>query len=274
MTRDAPDALHAAVWDALKARADAPPARPRAALWLAAAQIGSIEPALAAAMRAAALPIAAGASGWRIAAEPDADAALARIAHWLHREGLGSTWRDELLAVTDTLGASRGRIERAAVRPLGIATRALHLVGLAPTGGVWVQQRAFDKATDPGLWDTLMGGLQSADESDAQTLERETWEEAGLRIADLHDMRAAGRVVVRRPVADGYMVEHIEVFVAIVPDALTPLNQDGEVARFECLARPALRARIEGGEFTLEAALILAEALVRPGAATRPTRSR
>ncbi|MES2100742.1 MAG: NUDIX domain-containing protein [Pseudomonadota bacterium] len=271
---DAPDALNAAVWQALKARADAPPARPRDALWLAAAQIGSIEPALAIAMQAATLPIVADAAGWRIAAEPDADAALARIARWLQREGLGSTWRDELLVVTDTAGTARARIERAAVRPLGIATRAVHLVGLAPGGGVWVQQRAFDKATDPGLWDTLMGGLQAAGESDAQTLERETWEEAGLRVADLCDLRSVGRVVVRRPVTDGYMVEYIEVVVAIVPDGLTPTNQDGEVARFECLARPALRARIERGEFTLEAALILAEVLVRPAAATRPTPSR
>lgn len=274
MTRDAPDALDAAAWQALKARADAPPARLRDALWLADAQIGSIEPALAAAMRAAALPITADAAGWRIAAAPDADAALARIAHWLQREGLGSTWRDELLAVTDPAGTSCARIERAAVRPLGIATRAVHLVGFAPGGGVWVQQRAFDKATDPGLWDTLMGGLQAAGESDAQTLARETLEEAGLRIADLGDLRGAGRVVVRRPVADGYMVEHIEVFAAVVSDGLTPINRDGEVARFECLARPALRARIERGEFTLEAALILAEALIRPAAATRPTPSR
>ena len=238
---------------------DAPPVSPRDPLWLADAQIGSIEPALARRMVAAELPIESMASGWRIVDERDADAALARIAQWLAREGLGSTWRDELLAVTDTAGTTRARIERAAVRPLGIATRAVHLIGLTARGSVWVQQRAFDKATDPGQWDTLMGGLQSADESDAQTLERETWEEAGLRIADLRDLHAAGRITVRRPVADGYMVERIEIFAATVPDGITPTNQDGEVARFECLGRPALRARIESGEFTAEAALILAE---------------
>jgi len=42
------------------------------------------------------------------------------------------------------------------VRTLGIATQAVHLVGTTPGGSVWVQQRAFDKAVDPGLWDTLM----------------------------------------------------------------------------------------------------------------------
>jgi 8-oxo-dGTP pyrophosphatase MutT (NUDIX family) len=253
--------LAPAVWQALKAQADMPPLRARDALRLAAAQVGSIEPALARRMADAGLPIVAEASGWRVVAGPDADAALAGIAQWLHREGLASRWRDELLAVADADGTPRARIERAAVRPLGIATRAVHLVGLAPRGGVWVQQRAFDKSTDPGRWDTLMGGLQSADESDAQTLERETWEEAGLRLADLSDLRAAGPVDVRRPVAEGYMVEHIEVYTATLAEGLVPTNRDGEVERFECLGEAALRERIERGAFTLEAALILTVAL-------------
>ena len=263
MTGAARERLDPVVWQALKARASAPPAHPRAPLWLAQAQIGSIEPGLARSMAATTLPIAATAAGWRVAADPavdrDPDAALARIAQWLHREGFGSAWRDELLAVTDAAGTPRARIERAAVRPLGIATRAVHLVGRTAAGGVWVQQRAFDKATDPGLWDTLMGGLQAAGESDAQTLVRETWEEAGLRIAELRELRAAGRVLVRRPVADGYMIEHIEVFAATLPEGLMPCNRDGEVARFECLDRAALHARIEQGRFTLEAALILCD---------------
>ena len=257
------DALDAEVWLALKARADAPPARRRDALFLDEVEVGSVEQGLAGRMVAASLPIAASAAGWRIAAAAgtDADSALSRIARWLSREGLGSKWRDELLAVTDAAGRPHGRIERSAVRALGIATRAVHLVGFAPGGGVWLQQRAFDKATDPGLWDTLVGGLQSAGESDAQTLERETWEEAGLRIADLQGLRATGNWVVRRPVAEGYLVEHIEVFSATLGAACAPNNWDGEVAGFECLDAPAVLRRIERGGFTLEAALILAEAL-------------
>ena len=68
------------------------------------------------------------------------------------------------------------------MRPLGITTHAVHLVGWTPDGAVWVQQRAHDKATDPGLWDTTMGGLVTAGESIAATLMRETEEEAGLAV--------------------------------------------------------------------------------------------
>ena len=246
----------------LRARADRPPVQVRAELRIEghASAVGSIEPALAQRMAAAGLDLRAIAGHWCVAGAP-LNAAFERMAVWLREQGLGSAWRDELLSVCDAQGAPLAVIERAAVRPLGIATQAVHLVGWAEEGGVWVQQRAFDKATDPGQWDTLMGGLVSAGEGLVATLARETWEEAGLRIAALRDVAAGGRITVRRPVADGYMVEHIHVFEALVPAGLVPLNQDGEVAAFGRLNLDALEQRLRAGLFTLEAALILAGAL-------------
>lgn len=196
--------------------------------------------------------------GWRLPAGVEPDPALATIARWLRSNGLGGRWRDELLQVDDMHGVTVASIERAAVRPLGIATHAVHLVGHRADGTVWVQQRALDKATDPGLWDTLMGGLVAAGESIVGTLERETWEEAGLRIEALEATRPFGRLSVRRPVGDGYMVEHIAMFEARVPETLVPQNQDGEVAQFARLTLDDLREGLNADQFTLEAALILA----------------
>jgi 8-oxo-dGTP pyrophosphatase MutT (NUDIX family) len=246
---------------AARAAADSPPALPRAPLWLGADVVGSIEPAIAARLADAGLPLASTDDGWRIAAPPDAS--LAAIARWLHEHGLSAPWRDERLSVDAVHGKALAAVERAVVRVLGITTRAVHLVGFAPDGRVWVQQRAFDKAVDPGRWDTLMGGQVSAGESVEDTLERETQEEAGLAIADLIDVRRTDRITVRRPVAEGYVVEHIEVFEATVPAALTPANRDGEVARFECLAAAQLHEQLAGGAFTLEATLILDRSLAR-----------
>lgn len=247
-----------------QARADQAPSLPREDLLVAAghAPIGSIEPALALRMVEADLPIERSATGWHITGA-SLNPTFARIAEWLRAQGLASAWRNELLSVADATGAGAvvGAIERAAVRPLGIATQAVHLVGRAEQGGVWVQQRAFDKATDPGQWDTLMGGLMAADETVATTLARETWEEAGLHLAELREVTARGRLTVRRPVSNGYMVEHIHLFDAVLPVGLTPLNQDGEVAAFERIDLATLRDRLRAGAFTLEAALILAEVL-------------
>jgi len=248
---------------AARAAADLSPVVPRATLWLDGHVVGSIEPALALRLVGAGLPIASADDGlgWHLDGPPDT--ALAAIARWLHDQGLSAPWRDERLAVAAAEGPALAAVERAAVRVLGITTWAVHLVGFAPDGRVWVQQRAFDKAVDPGRWDTLMGGQVSAGESVEETLERETQEEAGLAIAALIDVRRTDRIKVRRPVAEGYVVEHIEVFEATVPAALTPANQDGEVERFECLPVDALLDRLGAAAFTLEATLILDRSLAR-----------
>ena len=90
-------------------------------------------------------------------------------------------------------------------------------------------------------------------------------EEAGLVVADLRDLERCPPITIRRPVAEGYMVERIEVFRALVPDDVVPNNRDGEVERFDRLAHAALLERLAAGEFTLEATLILDRSLARRG---------
>ena len=241
----------------------AEPVSPRATLLLSGhpGPIGSIEPALAERLAAAGLPLARSDDAWIVAAP--AQASLAAIARRLHDERVCSRWRDELLPVRDRSGQPLASIERSVVRALGIQTFAAHLVGSTPAGKVWLQQRAFDKATDPGAWDTLVGGLIGCDESTDLALARETREEAGLDLAQLESLAHVDRIAVRRPVSDGYMVEDIEVFHAVVPAGIEPVNQDGEVERFERLDGPALHERLASGACTLEATLILGLLLER-----------
>jgi 8-oxo-dGTP pyrophosphatase MutT (NUDIX family) len=235
-------------------RAQVEPEVPRGRLLIGSRPCGSVEAQLAQEMAKQGLPLQASGNDWVITGTPDDS--LATLARWLHANGHGGKWRNERVAVTDDQGVVVAAVERAAVRVLGIATQAVHLVGSDPSGRVWVQRRALDKAVDPGMLDTLVGGLAAFGESVDVTLERETWEEAGLRLADLGDVREIGRAVVRRPVSDGYMVEHIAMFGAQVPAHIEPSNQDGEVMAFECLAVDELVRRMSAGEFTFEAVLI------------------
>ena len=277
------------------AQADAPPLIPRLPMHLGETgpQIGSVEAALADALIDLRLPLhrvgerlwvpclpaqASGHAPAHVLARapapaPDSSTAapllgessqcLNALALGLRQLGVAGAWRNEQLPVV-ALAALEAHvpqavasIERAAVRPLGLATHAVHLVGATPDGRWWVQQRALDKATDPGMWDTLMGGLMAADESPELTLQREAWEEAGLTSADLAAVQWRGAFTVRRPLENsGYMIERIRVAQVVLAEGRIPVNQDGEVAQFEALRSDDLLRRMEAGQFTLEAALV------------------
>jgi 8-oxo-dGTP pyrophosphatase MutT (NUDIX family) len=251
-----------AAWRArLAADANAPPLRPRVPLSCGGERIGSVEPDLfrRAGLEGGSLLVHEGPQGWRLG-EGDPTHVLSEIANTLRDTGLAHVWRNEQLAVRGEAGTVFGTIERGAVRALGIATQAVHLTALSPDGGIWVQQRALDKPTDPGLWDTLVGGLVPVGESLEEGLARESWEEAGLRPQQLRSLRAGGCIATRRPMrelAHGYIVEDLHWSSCVLADGARPSNQDGEVAAFACMPPEALCAALEREEFTIDAGLIL-----------------
>lgn len=262
---------------ALVASADQPPLRPRVPLLWGPHVIGSVEPDYL--NQISLQPSSIGfellqkeefpeGAVWRV--RGDATLALQQIAQALLAARVGRVvqqWRHEQLAVWDAHGNVVATVERGVARPLGIATRAVHLVGRAADGRFWVQQRALNKANDPGQWDTLMGGMVSAADTVDTALVRETWEEAGLRLSRLDDLLWGGSKAMRKPSSDdgaGYVVEQIDWFHCTVPQGMQPVNLDGEVAQFLLLDRRELLSKLQQNEFTTEAALILVAALRLP----------
>ncbi len=238
---------------ACHARLTTPPPASRRPLHLDGEEIGSVHPELWLQLK----------SHWPPSGEPGE--ALALLAKHLHASGLAGAWRDERVAVRNASGAERAAVERGVVRVLGIRTEAVHLVGMAPDGRVWLQQRAFDKPNDPGRWDTMVGGLVAWGETHASALARETWEEAGLVLADLQSLPGSGVFHISKPVADsgpmGHMLETIHWQVARLQEGAVPVNQDGEVACFEAVTPDEVAQRVLAGDCTDEAAWILALAL-------------
>ena len=78
-------------------------------------------------------------------------------------------------------------------------------------------------------------------------------------------LHAGGRVLVQHPNAKdsgiGYVVEQIDWFAGVIPDGITPVNHDAEVAQFALLQPLELKSQMESNVFTLDASLILSRAL-------------
>jgi 8-oxo-dGTP pyrophosphatase MutT (NUDIX family) len=279
------------LFSALVARATIDPPASSRPLFLQGQQCGWVAQDVPALLQAGPVRLAAHATGWSLVTSAqidseadiangsgtgdittaiqshslDLNAQLAHVAKQLHDQGRLRGWRGELLDVTDLGGRVLGAIERAAVRPLGIATRAVHLNAWTPTGQMWIAQRALDKSTDPGKWDTLVGGLVSATESDALALERESWEEAGLPAACLSASISMGEYCVRRILPEGYQVEWVGVTDVVVPNDVVPCNQDGEVVQIRTATPDEVVDMIAQNLFTLEACLAMGLSFVQRG---------
>ena len=197
------------------------------------------------------------------------NATLAGINAQLREAGLVRGWRDELFTIPDpSSGAVLAHTERAAARFWGTLTRGAHANGyVADVDGrathLWIAQRALSKATDPGLFDNLVGGGVPAGQTPLQTLWREAWEEAGLQEAQLRAVHTGNVLRLLRDVPEGLQFEDLHGFDIALPADFTPLNQDGEVQGFQCLPLDEAVALAGGGAMTVDAALVTLDFALR-----------
>jgi 8-oxo-dGTP pyrophosphatase MutT (NUDIX family) len=202
---------------------------------------------------------------------PDRDGALAEINIALREQGLVKAWRDEFYAVTDlATGARLARTERAASRFWGTLTLGAHANGfVADASGrpthLWIARRSFTKPTDPGLLDNLIGGGVADGQTPLEALVREGFEEAGLNPAQMAAARHTGVLRLDRPIPEGHQLEDLHCFDLPLPPGLVPVNQDGEVADFQCLPIEQAVALAGAGDMTVDASRVTLHFAARHG---------
>jgi len=205
-------------------------------------QIGWLAPELAA--RLAAWPAAFRSSTEEVhLLSPDL---LPPIVETLAAEGFIPGWRNERYRIEDLF-----EIERAAARPFGLTTHAVHVNGICSDGKMWLARRASSKAIDPGMLDNLVGGGLTAGLSTMEVLVKEAWEEAGIPAELARRARPGGTAQILREVREGVQSEAVHVYDLELPAGFQPRNQDGEVSEF-LLVEPRELERLE---LTLEAQL-------------------
>lgn len=192
-------------------------------LTLAGRRIGWLAPQLAA--RLAAWPTVFNCKSREVTLlEPSG---LSLVIEELAREGLIPGWRDERYRIEDLF-----EIERAAARPFGLTTQAVHVNGVVAGKGMWIARRSLSKATDPGMLDNLVAGGMTAGLSQMDVLVKEAWEEAGIEADLARGATRGGTLSILREVPEGVQSEVIHVYDLELPERFVPRNQDGEVAGF------------------------------------------
>ena len=200
--------------------------------------------------------------------------AIADVVESLATQTVINGWRDELVTVSESFySPPLFHIERAAARHFGLTVYASHLNGLTTKNGephMWIARRAENKSIDPGKLDNVVAGRIARGMSPFETLVKESFEEAGISRELAVTAKGAGVVRCKREVEEGLHYELIFVHDLNVPENFVPKNQDGEVSAFQCIPIANMIERLEenSNEFTVDAALVALDCLIRRGVFT------
>ena len=189
---------------------------------------------------------------------------LSQLADRLRQAGFIPGWRNEAFSWIDQDGHAYFHLERAAFRTFGFRSIATHINGFTKKGQLWLGRRSDSKATDPGVLDNLAAGGISADETPWVCAKRELWEEAGVPEQIAASIEPAGRIHMRRSTSNlGFHDEVLMMYDLELPDQFVPTNHDGEVSSFIQISFSEAAARILADEFTIDAAFVTADLLLR-----------
>ncbi len=86
----------------------------------------------------------------------------------------------EIFDVVDTNDSVIDQQPRHIVHQKNLLHRAVHALVFDETDRMYIQKRSMSKDTNPGLWDTSVGGHLDSEESYDQAVIRETEEELGI----------------------------------------------------------------------------------------------
>jgi 8-oxo-dGTP pyrophosphatase MutT (NUDIX family) len=197
------------------------------------------------------------------------DATLARVNAALRAQGLIRAWRDETYPLPDPATLQTlATFERASSRFWGTLTFGAHVTGwvAGPDGRpqrLWVAQRSFSKATDPGAFDNLVGGGVPHGQTPFETLVREGWEEAGLTSEVMRRARPGRVLQLQRDIPEGLQFEWIHSFDLQLQPHEQPVNQDGEVHAFTLHPAADALAIAASGRMTADSALVVLDFALR-----------
>ena len=146
------------------------------------------------------------------------------------------------------------RIDRIAVRVLGLKTRVVRLTAVTADGREVLQKRSVAKRIAPGLLDNFAAGMVAAGETPVAAMLRETQEETGLVLTEARLGEPAFCFKSARPVPEGFIFEENIVFKTTLPEEFEPQGDDSEVECFLTMTDRDIMDAIDAEKLMPEAA--------------------
>jgi len=197
-------------------------------------------------------------------------AALDEVLRALAESGEVSGWRGEVYPVMVNWGdAPILQMERAACPRFGVRAWGVHMNGYVCRDGelfLWVAWRAKDKPTFPGMLDNMVAGGQPIGISPQDNMIKECAEEAGIPTDLAAGIRPVGALSYCHQAGDTVKPDQIFCYDLELPADFTPVNQDGEIDRFELWPIGDVVNRVRNSfDFKFTCTLVILDFLIRHG---------
>ncbi|CAL4162647.1 unnamed protein product [Meganyctiphanes norvegica] len=180
-------------------------------------------------------------------------------------------WREECFNVWADFGTEPiFQIERSAATVLGVRAFGVHVMGYtrSPKDGsmmIWIQKRAANKPTYPGMMDTMVGGGITAGFTPSQVMKKESAEEASIPEHLSRNARSCGSVSFFAESERGLHANTEFVYEIELPEDFVPTNADGEVEGFELVTVADFISRVASSKYKLTSVPVAVDFLIRHG---------
>ena len=128
--------------------------------------------------------------------------------------------------------------------------RSVHVLVLGPEGRLLLQKRSLRKDTQPGKWDTSVGGHVGFGQSYEEAARREALEELGLELGELNEGGAASGLIYLYPsrIRNAVETDNIHTFLHISPGPFRA--EPGEIDELRFWTRSEIEAALGRDVFT------------------------
>ncbi|MSO96811.1 MAG: DUF4743 domain-containing protein [Rhodospirillaceae bacterium] len=161
------------------------------------------------------------------------------------------------------------RIDRALVPGFGFRAFGVHVNGFVrrPSGiHLWIGTRAMSCRVEPGKLDNMVAGGQPAHLSLMDNLVKECGEEAGLDESFARQAQPTGTITYSFDAPEGLKVDTLFCFDLEMPEAVVPINRDGEISSFELVPLNEILAGVrETSRFKFNVNLVIIDFAIRHG---------
>jgi len=158
-------------------------------------------------------------------------------------------------------------IDRAAIPWFGVKGFGVHVNGFVRKKNdifMWIGQRSKSRKNSPEKLDNMIGGGLPLGYSIEENLEKEAWEEAGLKPNQVSNAKFIHSLSYKVEMMKGLRNDNLFIFDLEMPEDIIPKNTDGEVDHFELIpAKDVMEIIYNTNRFKFNCNIVIIDFLIR-----------